>query len=143
MEIKNVGHIAVNHHSRQRARGAAQLQVHLLHVVEVDVGIAERVDKITRLQPGHLRHHHQQQGITGNIEWHAQKQIGTALIQLQTQFAISHIKLKHCVARRQRHFVHLRHIPSAHQHAARIGVMLDLVHHLRYLVDGAAGIVGP
>ena len=73
VEIKNVGHIAVNHHSRQRARGAAQLQVHLLHVVEVDVGIAERVDKITRLQPGHLRHHHQQQGITGNIERHAQK----------------------------------------------------------------------
>lgn len=91
----------------------------------------------------HLSHHHQQKSVTGNVERHAKEKVGAALIELEAQLAVCHIKLKHGVARRKRHLVDLCHIPRAHQHTARIGVVLDLVHHLSNLVDGAAVVVGP
>ena len=119
------------------------MQFHLLEMVEIDVRIAESVDKLARLQAAHLSHHHQQKSVTGNVERHAKEKVGAALIELEAQLAVCHIKLKHGVARGECHLVDLCHIPRAHQHTARIRVVLDLIHHLSNLVDGAAVVVGP
>ena len=130
-------------HHGQLARRARELQFHLLKVVAIDVRVAKGVDELSGLQTGHLRHHEQQQRVTGDVEWHAQEQVGAALIELQAQASLRHIELEQRVARWQRHGGNLGHVPCAHNHASRVGVVAQLVHYLRNLVDGAAAVVGP
>ena len=55
---------------------------HLIHMVGVDVGIAQCVNEITGFQACDLRHHHQQEGIGGDVEGYPQEDIGTALVKL-------------------------------------------------------------
>lgn len=47
---------------------AAQLQLHLLMVVAVDMAIATGPDEITHIQITLLRHHVCEQGVTGDVE---------------------------------------------------------------------------
>ena len=82
LEIKDAFHIRVDFHPRQLARLARQLQSCLLKVVEIEMRVAGRIDKVARLQVTHLCHHHGQQRIGGDIKWYAQEGVGTALIQL-------------------------------------------------------------
>ncbi len=112
-----------------RHRCTAQLQCHLLGVVAVNVAIATGPNEIAHIQIALLRHHVREQGIAGNIERHAQENIGTALVQLAAQFAFAigcggwcNIKLEKGMAWHQRHFVQLTHVPTADNDAARIGV---------------------
>src|SRR5690625_3159501 len=94
--------------------------------------------------------------ITGDIKWHPQKQVGTALIELARQAPLSHIKLEQSVAGRQAHtsipHILLRaqallwqvsRIPSAYNEAARVGLTLNLLHHLADLINGATIRTGP
>ena len=101
-------------HFGQRARFTGQLQPRLFQVVLIQVRVAQRVDEFTRLQAAHLRHHHGQQRVTGDIERHAEENVRAALVKLAGEFAVCHIKLKQCVARRQRHVVHFGGIPCGH-----------------------------
>src|SRR5690625_6445960 len=94
--------------------------------------------------------------ITGDIKWHPQKQVGTALIELARQASLSHIKLEQSVTGRQGH-APLRHIflraqallwqisriPSAHNEAARVWLARNLLHHLTDLINGATIRTGP
>ena len=64
-------------------------------------------------------------GIPNMFLWHAQKDVGTALVQLTTQLAFAasgggwcHIKLKEGVAGHERHLGQVGHVPSAHDDAA-------------------------
>ena len=107
------------------------------------MGVAEGMDKLSWLQSSHMGDHHEQQGIGRDVERHAQEQVGTALIQLQTQFTLSHIELEQRVARRQFHRGHLSDIPRADHDAAAVGRAFYLVDDLGYLVDGATIAVGP
>lgn len=61
------------------------------------------MDELTGFQPCHLRHHLEQEGIRGDVERYAQETIGTALVHLQTQLSVRHVKLEEHVARRQVH----------------------------------------
>ena len=70
-EIQYVLHLRVYLHLWQRAWVTGQLQLHLVQMVQVDMCIAQGVDKITCLQAGHLCHHLEQQGIRGDVERHA------------------------------------------------------------------------
>ena len=117
--------------------------MHLVHVVEVDVGVAKGVDKLAWLKTGDVRHHHAQQGIAGDVERHAQEEVGAALVELQAKLAVSHIELEQRVARRQLHGRHIGDVPGAHDDAARVRSVLYLVNDLRDLVDVTAGVVGP
>ena len=81
-EAVQVGDRGVQAHHRQRARGAAELLVRLLEVVQVEMGIAERVHELARLQPAHLSDHQRQQGIGRDVERHAEEDIGAALVEL-------------------------------------------------------------
>ena len=94
--------------------------------------------KITGLQAADLRQHQRQQRIAGDVERHAEENIGAALIQLAAEFAVGHIKLKKRVARRQRHLVEFGHIPRRHDDATRIRVVFEVVQHSCNLVDVAA-----
>ena len=131
-------------------RRAAQLQLHLFVVVAVNMAIAPGPDEITHVQVALLRHHVGQQGVAGDVEGHAQKNIGTALVQLAAQFAFAlwrlcgcYIELKKRVARHQRHLVQLGHVPAAHDNAAAVGVGLQGFDDVGNLIDMAAIWRGP
>ena len=94
METENVLHLGIDVHPGQGARLARQLQLDLLDVVQINMHITKGMHKFPRLQTTHLRHHHGQQGIRGNVERHAQKRIRTPLVELAGQFPIDHIELE-------------------------------------------------
>ena len=142
-EVEDALHVGIEHEARQGARRARELQAGLLEVVEIEMRVARGVDKLARLQPAHLRHHLQQQGIARNVERHAEKRVGGALVELQREAAVGHVKLEEQMAGRQVHAPEVGHVPCAHQQAARVGRFLDLADHLRNLVDVAAVVVGP
>ena len=96
--------------------------------------IAKRVDKLTNLQAALLGNHHCEQCIRGNIEWHAKKDIATALVELARQFTLCDEELKHCVARWQSHLAHIGNIPCRDNHAARRWVLLNGLDNLLNLV---------
>ena len=112
-------------------------------MVQVDVRIAQCVDKVACFQPGHLCHHLQQQGIRRDVERYPQEGVGTALIQLQAQSAVGHVELEESVAGRQVHVAEVAYVPGAYDDAARVGILLDGLYRFADLVDEAALIVGP
>ena len=142
-EVENALHVGIYHHAGQRTRGASELQVNLVYVVVVYMGIAKGVDELAGLQSGHLRHHHSQQGVGGDVERHAKEGVGAALVKLQRKFTLSHIELEEGMAGGKVHVVEVGHVPCAHNDAARIGVVLDVVDRLRNLVDEAAVVARP
>ena len=112
-------------------------------MVAVQMRIAKRMDKLTGFQSAHLRHHHGQQCIAGDVERYAKEDIGAALVKLAGQFAVGNVKLKQRMARRQGHFVDQSGIPCRYNQTARVGIFLDLFHHVGNLVDMAAVGCGP
>ena len=118
LEIEDALHVGVDLHLWQFTRFTCQLQLCLLEVVEIEVSVACRIDEIAWLQVAHLCHHHGQQGIRGNVERHTQERVRTSLIQLATQFAVSHIKLEQDVAGGQVHVVDISYIPSRYNQSA-------------------------
>ena len=112
-------------------------------MVEIEMGVACCVYEFAHFEARHLRHHLQQQGVRCDVERHAEERVSRALVELQREFAVSHVELEQAVARRQRHVVHLSRVPCRHNHASRVGMVAQLVEHVLYLVDGAALIVGP
>ena len=99
--------------------------------------------EITRTQTALLRDHHRQQGVRSDVERHAQKRIGAPLVKLTRKAPSGHVKLKQHMTGRQRHIVHLGHVPRRYQHPPRIGAVFDLVDHLPDLVDTPSVGLGP
>jgi hypothetical protein len=129
---------------------AAELQGHLLMVVAVNVAVAAGPDEVTHIQVTLLGHHVGEQGVAGDVEGHAQKDVGTALVQLAAELGFfarvlcrRHIELKERMARHERHFVELGHVPSAHDDAAAVGVAFERVDDLLNLVNVTAIRRGP
>ena len=122
----------------QRAGLAGQLQACLVEMVGVKVAIAAGPDELADLQPALLREHVGEQRIAGDVERHAQEDIGGALIELQRQPAVGDTRLEQAMARRERHGVQLARIPRRDDLAARGGLRFDLLDQLGDLVDVAA-----
>ncbi len=142
-KVENAVDIRVQLHAGQRTGFARQLEFHLLQMVGVDMGVAQRVDEIARLQPRDLRHHLQQQGVRGDVERDAQEDVGAPLVELQAQPARRHVELEEGVAGRQVHVLQVGHVPGADDDAPRIGIVADGLDRLANLVDKAAVVVGP
>lgn len=68
LEIENILDFPLYGQLWQFRRVASELQIRLFEMVEIQMGIAERVDKVPRLQPGHVSNHFSEQGIAGDIE---------------------------------------------------------------------------
>ena len=103
-----------------------------------EVRIAEGVHEIAVLQSAHLRHHHGEQRIAGDVERHAEENVRAALVELARELAVRHVELEEGVAGRQRHLVQLAHVPGRDDDAARIGIVPDLIDRDFDLVDHAA-----
>jgi len=129
---------------------AAQLQRDLLVVVAVDVTVATRPNEVAHIQVALLGHHVGEQGIAGDVEGHTQEYVGTALVQLTAELGFfarvlcrRDIELEERVAGHERHLVEFGHVPSAHNHAAAVGVAFERVDDLLNLVNVAAVWCGP
>src|SRR5690606_20915835 len=85
---------------RIRKRGARQLKFDLVEMIGVQVAVASGPDEVADFKITLLRHHVGEQGIARDIEWHTEKNIGAALVELAGQLAVSHIELEEGVARR-------------------------------------------
>jgi len=81
------------------------------------VGVAKGVDEVPWFIAADLSHHQRQQCIAGNIEGHAQENVGTALVKLAGELAVCDIELEQGVAGRQRHLLDVGGIPGAYQMA--------------------------
>ena len=99
-KIFEAADVRVKLHSRQGSKFTRELFASLLEMVLIEMEVAESVDEITSPQVANLGYHHREQCIGGDIERYTQKKIGAALVQLATEFAFIHIKLKEHVARR-------------------------------------------
>ena len=82
------------------------------------------MDELTGFQSRHLRHHLEQEGIRGDVERYAQETIGTALVHLQAQLSVRHVKLEEHVARRQVHVFQVRHVPCVDDNPPRVGIVI-------------------
>ena len=71
------------------------------------------MDELARREPGHLRHHQGEQRVRGDVERHAQEDVGRALVELAGELALRDIELEQAVAGRQRHLVELADVPGA------------------------------
>src|SRR5712691_1593363 len=112
-------------------------------MILVKMQIAEGVDELTGAQPTDLRDHHREQRIGGDVERHAEKQIGAALIKLAAQFSVLHVELKQRVTRRQRHLVGLRRIPRAYDQPPALRIFLDLLDDVVDLIYARAVWAAP
>jgi hypothetical protein len=66
-----------------RARGlAGELELGLLQVIHIEVAVAAGPHEVARLIAAHLGHHHREQGVGGDVEGHAEEDVGAALVEL-------------------------------------------------------------
>ena len=72
----------VDDHFRKREGSACQLKIHLVNMIEVDMGIAEGMNEFPRFQSGDLGHHHRQYGIGSDVERNTQEDIAAPLVHL-------------------------------------------------------------
>ena len=79
-EIEQGPDTRIQMHPGQREWLPGELQMRLVQVIEIEVGVPEGVNEIAGPEAGYLRHHQGQQAVTGDIEWHAEKDIRTALV---------------------------------------------------------------
>ena len=143
LECKNILHLWVDLHRGQAAHIPRNLLAGLVHVIQIQVHIAEGVDEITRLQITSLGHYHREQSIGCNVEGDAKEGVGRALIELAVQAPILNVKLKQAMARRQGHVIDKRRIPRADHVPAAVRLGFDPVHELGDLVRVGAVGVGP
>ncbi len=125
-EIVDVADGGIDFHPRKRARLTGELKLGLLDVILIQVQIAEGVDEGARLEITHLRHHHGEERIGGDVEGNTKEQIGTALVKLAAQLAILNEELKERVAWWQSHLVDFAGIPGGDDVTAAVGIFANL-----------------
>ena len=67
---------------------AGQLDVGLLEVIQVEMGVAERVDEVADLEVADLGHQMGQQRVRGDVERDTEEDVGRALVELAGQPAV-------------------------------------------------------
>ena len=112
LEVEERLDIGVDLHLGQGTGITGELEPGLLDVVQIEMGVTRGVDEVTGLEARHLGHHHQKQGIGGDVERYAEEGVGRALVELERQTVAGHVELEDGVAGRQRHLVDFGHIPG-------------------------------
>ena len=93
------------------------------------------MNELARLQTRHLRDHHRQEGVRGNIERHPEKEVGRALVELAGEASLCDIELEEGVARCERHPVEFANVPGTDEQPAGVWLGADRGDHLAQLVD--------
>ena len=107
-------------------------------MVEIKVRVAERVHELAGFKPGHLRNHQRQQRVGGDVERHAEEDVGRALIELAGEPTLGDVKLEQTVTRRQRHLLDIGRVPGRDNEAARVGIAANGGDDACDLIDDAA-----
>src|ERR1051326_8217257 len=118
-------------------------------MVLIDVVVAQRVDEFSHLQTANVRNHVGQERVGSDVEWHAEKRVSRALIELTVQHRGSsptvregsrtfHLELKDRVTRRQIDVLALTRVPAAHDQPAGKRIRFDLLDQARNLIDAVA-----
>ena len=121
----------------------SELLARLLEVVEIEVGVAERVDEVARPEPRHLGNHVRQQRIGGDVERQAEEEVGRPLVQLTREPVAGDVELEERMARGERHTRQVGDVPRADDVPARIGIVADAGDHGLELVDRPSVRRGP
>ena len=127
----------VDFHRRELEPLTGELQVRLVDVVRVQMHDVPRPDELARLQAALLGHEHGQQRVAGDVEGHAQEQVGAALRQCAGELSILDVELEQRVAGRQLHLVEISDVPGRDDESPRVRVALNLVDDVGQLVDVA------
>src|SRR5215218_7159603 len=105
--------------------------------------VTQGVYEVADLQGAHLGDEVSEQRIRSDVERHAEKDVGRALIELTREPPLRHVELKHHMAWRQRHVGKVSDVPSTDDMAAGIGNGLDGADHAGELVDVTAARCRP
>ena len=79
---------------RQRERHARELLVDLFEVIRIEVTVAAGPDELAHFEVALLREHVREQRIGGDVERHAEENVGAALVELATQPLVRHVELE-------------------------------------------------
>ena len=143
LEIEEGLDIGVDLHLGQGTGFTGELELGLFDVVQIEVGVTRGVDEVTGLVACHLCHHHQEQGVGGDVERNAEEGVGRSLVELERETVAGHVELEDSVTGGQCHLVHFGHVPGGDNHTTGVGIVFQLVEYVLDLVDGAAVVVGP
>ena len=143
LEVEERLDVGVDFHCGQGTRLTGELELCLLDVVQVEMGVTRGVDEVAGFVARHLCHHHQEQGIGGDVEGYTEEGVCRTLVELERETVAGHIELEDGVTGGQGHLVHLCHIPGGDDHTTGVGIVLQLVEHVLNLVDSAAFVVRP
>ena len=157
-------HFSLDHNFGELFRLPLELPPQRLHVVQVDVRVAERVHEVPGHEVAHVRDHHREQSVARDVEGDAEAHVRRALeilhlldfcllmtelwckthfskspvlahlVELAGEFPGGHVELDEAVAGRQRHLVQVRGVPGAHDDPPVAGPGLDPVDNLSQLV---------
>ena len=112
--------------------------VGLIQVVQIEMGIAEGVDELARIEIADMGDEMGQERVARDVERNAEENIGAALVELARKPAVGDVELEQTVARRQGHRVELADIPRAYDEAPRVGFGADFLDHAGDLVHRRA-----
>src|SRR3989442_11067802 len=135
LELEQLAARGVEAHAREGARRTVELLARLLEMIQIKMRVAEREDELAGLEAGDLRHHQREERVGGDVEGHAEEEIGAPLVHLAGEAAFGDVELEQRMAGRQRHLVDVGGVPGADYVAARVGAASQVVDHLRDLVD--------
>src|SRR5271165_3862863 len=121
---------------RQRPRLPRKLLARLILVIAVEMGVAKSVDEIADAEAALARNEMGQQRIARDVERHAEKDIGRALVELAGQLSLAHIELEQAVAGRQLHPPDVGDVPGRHDEAARVRITADFLDEPADLIVG-------
>mmetsp|Transcript_1744 Transcript_1744/g.4928 ORF Transcript_1744/g.4928 Transcript_1744/m.4928 type:complete len:430 (+) Transcript_1744:290-1579(+) len=134
-------HLRVDGERGERARRALELHLESVDMVEVNVRIADRVHKAAALEPREVGEDAREQSVRRDVERHAQPEVGRALIHLAGERTVCDIKLGKHMAGRQGHLLQVGRVPSGHDDAPIVRLVLNLVEDLSHLVDALPRVV--
>ena len=143
LEVEERLDIGIDFHLGQGTGLTGELELGLFDVVQIEVGVTRGVDEVAGLETRHLCHHHQEQGVGGDVERYAEEGVCRTLVELERQSVAGHVELEDGVTWRQCHLVDLGHVPGGDDHTTGVGIVLQLVQHVLDLVYRAAIVVGP
>ena len=93
-KVEDALHLRIDLHLRELTWLTGELKFHLLEVVCIYMSVSCCVNKLTRLKAADLSDHHGQKSIGSDIERNSEENIGTTLIKLARELAVSNIELE-------------------------------------------------
>src|SRR5262249_32644437 len=102
----------LDHEPRQRIGLPGELRGDLFQVVVVEMAVAADPDELTHAEIALLRYEVRQERVRGDVERHAEKDVGAALVELTGKPPVRDVELEEGVTRRELHARDVRHVPG-------------------------------